>query len=35
MKKTTASFLPNRRLVHRIRCFHRLSPEEVMVRKGF
>ncbi len=35
MKQKTASFLPNRRLVNRARCFHRLTPEEVMARKGF
>jgi hypothetical protein len=31
----TVKSMPTRRLAIRTRCFHLLTPEEVMIRKGF
>ena len=31
----TEKSMPTRRLAIRTRCFHLLTPEEVMIRRGF
>lgn len=35
MKSTTKNLYPFRQIAIRTRCLHRLTPHELMVRKGF
>ena len=35
MKSTTKNLYPFRQIAIRTRCLHRLTPQELMVRKGF